>query len=157
MRILKLAFALALFLCGCGGATRHTVETGGQGSLQGLVFEPPDHSRHVDTDIDPEIYWSSGYKPPSRITVSLKRIDEYGDLESVNTKLKQLGENRWRLVVLGMLNEGTVYTLIVRDDTRGEQVEAWFMTRKARVGGSKASERAHENAFEHTVTTEAQE
>ncbi len=125
--------------------------------MQGLVFEPPDHSRHVDTDIDPEIYWSSGYKPPSRFTVSLKQIDEYGDLNPINTKLESSGENRWKLKVFGRLDEGRIYVVIVRDDTRGEQVEAWFMTRKARVGGSKASERAHENAFEHTVTTEAQE
>ncbi|MFA4029542.1 MAG: hypothetical protein GDYSWBUE_000569 [Candidatus Fervidibacterota bacterium] len=157
MRILKLAFALALFLCGCGGATRHAVETGEQGSLHGLGFIPSDHSLRVETDIDPEIYWSPGYKPPSRFTVSLKRIDEYGDLNPINTKLESSGENRWKLKVFGVLDEGKLYAVIVRDDTRGEEMQAWFMTRKGRVGGGKTSEHAHENAFEHTVTTEAQE
>ncbi len=94
------------------------------------MFSPADHSRGVDTDIDPEIFWLSGYEPPSRFTVSLKRINEYGDLYPVNTELTQPGTNRWKLKVVGTLDEGTLYTIIVHDDTRGEQKEAWFLTEK---------------------------
>lgn len=157
MRPLMLALMLALFLYSCGGSTRHTVETGLQGSLEGLAFIPVDHSRYVDIDTDPEIYWLQGYSPPSRFTISLKRIDEYGDLEPVKTKLERLPNNRWRLKLFGTLNEGTFYAIIVRDDTRGEQREAWFMTKKARTGASKALERAPKDTFEHTVTTEDQQ
>lgn len=157
MRLLRFALMLALFLCGCGGSTRHTVETGAQGSLEGLAFMPLDHSRYVDIDTDPEIFWLQGYNPPSRFTVSLKRIDEYGDLESVNTKLERLSEKRWRLKVFGTLSEGTFYAVIVRDDTRGDVKEAWFMTRKSHAGTSKALEHMPKGAFEHTVTMEGQQ
>lgn len=121
-----------LLLCGCQGSSRHTVTTGGEGTLEGLQFLPTDHSRDVDTDTDPEIFWLPGYQPPKRFTVSLKRIDEFGDLHSVNTELEQTGANRWRLKVVGTLDEGMFYAIIVRDDTRGEQREAWFLTRKRR-------------------------
>ncbi len=130
MRFLKLLPVLVLLLCGCKGSSRHTIETGGQGSLEGLKFIPADHSRGVDTDTDPEIFWLPGYEPPSRFTVSLKRIDEYGDLYPVTTNLTQSGTKRWKLKVVGTLNEGTLYTIIVHDDARGDQREAWFLTEK---------------------------
>ncbi len=151
MRWLKVLPALILLLCGCGGSSRHTIVTGGQGSLEGLRFIPADHSRNVDTDTDPEIFWISGYEPPSRFTVSLKRIDEYGDLYPVTTDLTQSGTNRWKLKVLGTLNEGTLYAIIVRDDTRGEQKEAWFLTEKH--GRSRQTPPATREG-EHTIIVE---
>ncbi|MCS7254663.1 MAG: hypothetical protein RMK18_11600 [Armatimonadota bacterium] len=152
MRLFKSILLLALLLYSCQGSSRHTVETGEPGSLEGLRFIPSDHSRYVDIDTDPQIFWLHGYKPPSRFTVSLKRIDEHGDFCSVNTKLESSGTNHWRLNVFGMLNEGTIYAIIVRDDTSGEQMEAWFMTAKSRAGQIRASEPATQDAFEHTVT-----
>ncbi len=157
MRIWQIVVASFLLLCGCQGSSRHTVTTGEQGSLEGLRFYPPDHSRDVDTDTDPEIFWLQGYKPPSRFTVSLKRIDEYGDLYPVSTELTSSGTNRWKLKVVGTLNEGTLYAIIVHDDTRGEQKEAWFLTekriRKSQAGNPSPSP---ENEFEHTVTIGSQ-
>lgn len=150
MRWLKFLPVAVLILCGCQGSTRHTVTTPSQGSLEGLMFFPPDHSRGVDTDTDPEIFWLPGYPPPNRFTVSLKRIDEYGDLNSVTTTLKSAGTNRWKLKVVGSLSEGSLYTVIVRDDTRGEQREAWFLTRK--TGSRRSTPPTREG--EHTVVIE---
>lgn len=148
MRCLMLFPALILLLCGCEGSSRHTIVTGGQGSLEGLRFIPADHSRYVDTDTDPEIFWLPGYSPPSRFTVSLKRIDEYGDLHPVTTDLTQSGTNRWKLKVVGTLDEGTLYAIIVHDDTRGEQKEAWFLTEK--YGRSQQAPNTTKEG-EHTV------
>ncbi|MFN3420148.1 MAG: hypothetical protein ACK40X_00300 [Armatimonadota bacterium] len=153
MRFLKLLPALVLLLCGCQGSSRHTIETSGQGSLEGLRFIPADHSRGVDTDTDPEIFWLPGYEPPSRFTVSLKRINEYGDLYPVATDLTPSGTNRWKLKVVGTLNEGTLYAIIVHDDTRGDQREAWFLTKKY-GRSSKAPPNTGEG--EHTVIVKPQ-
>ncbi len=145
---------LLLFLCGCQGRSRHTV-SGGQGSLEGLQFLPPDHSREVDTDTDPEIFWLPGYEPPAQFTVSLKRIDEYSDLHPVNTELRRPDPNlyRWKLKVVGTLSEGTLYAIIVRDDTRGTFREVWFLTKKSRWRStpSPQPDRPQRGAFEHTV------
>ena len=150
MRIWKLIVALFLLFYGCQGSSRHEIVTGGQGSLEGLRFLPPDHSRNVEIDTDPEIFWLPGYEPPAKFTVFLKRIDEYGDYKPVSTDLKPSGTNRWKLKVAGMLNEGSLYAIIVRDDTRGETCESWFLTEKSRT--KSPEERATDSeAFEHTV------
>lgn len=146
------ALGLSLLL-GCGGATRHTVTPGTQGSLEGLSFYPQDHSRGVDTDTDPEIFWKQSYEPPSRFTVALKQIDEYGDYRPVSTELKQVeGTNRWKLKVVGTLNEGTLYAIIVRDDMRGEERESWFFTEKSRYRSEPRRKGQPPETFEHTVT-----
>lgn len=153
MRFLKLLPMLVLLLCGCQGSSRHTVVTSGQGSLEGLKFIPADHSRNVDTDTDPEIFWLSGYEPPARFTVSLKRIDEYGDLYPVVTELTPSGTNRWKLKVVGTLNEGTLCAIIVHDDTRGDQREAWFLTKKH---GRSTQAPPATGEGEHTVVVKPQ-
>lgn len=154
MRVWKLILVPFLLLCGCQGSSRHEVVTGGQGSLEGLRFLPPDHSRDVDVDTDPEIFWQPGYEPPAKFTVSLKRIDEYGDYQPVSTELRSSGTNRWKLRVSGTLDEGSLYAIIVRDDTRGEIRESWFLTEKSRIRthGEKAK---GSETFEHTVTLQA--
>lgn len=149
MRWLVILPLLVLLLCGCQGSSRHTIETVGQGSLEGLRFIPADHSRGVDVDTDPEIFWILGYEPPSRFTVSLKRIDEYGDFQPVSTELTKSGTNRWKLKVVGTLDEGTLYAIIVHDDTRGEQKEAWFLTEKRFRLRPQPAETQKES--EHTV------
>lgn len=149
MSWMRLLLLLPLLLCGCKGSSRHTVVTETQGSLEGLNFYPADHSRNVDTDIDPEIFWLPYYSPPSRFTVSLRRIDEYGDLHPVMTELEEVIRNRrWKLKVSGTLNEGTLYAIIVRDDISGEQREAWFITEKR--GRSQQPQNLQEKG-EHTV------
>jgi len=154
MRLCKLIVVSLLLLYGCQGSSRHEVVTGGQGSLEGLLFLPPDHSRDVDVDTDPEIFWLPGYEPPAKFTVSLKRIDEYGDYQSVGTELNSSGTNRWKLKVTGTLNEGTLYAIIVRDDTRGEIRESWFLTEKSRIRSTDEKARDSET-FEHTVILKA--
>ena len=136
-----------------GGASRHTVVSGGQGSLEGLQFLPADHSRDVDTDTDPEIFWLAGFEPPERFTVALRRIDEYGDTHPVSTELTKTAANRWKLKVVGSLEEGALYSIIVRDDTRGTHREAWFLTEKSRFRTHKPSgeQPRQRGAFEHTV------
>jgi len=115
---------------------------------------PPDHSRDVDVDTDPEIFWLPGYEPPAKFTVSLKRIDEYGDYQPVSTELKPSGTNRWKLKVGGTLDEGSLYAIIVRDDTRGETCESWFLTEKSRIRSPNEKARNSET-FEHTVVLQA--
>jgi hypothetical protein len=154
MRVWKLIVMSLLLLYGCQGSSRHEVVTGGQGSLEGLLFLPPDHSRDVDVDTDPEIFWLPGYEPPAKFTVSLKRIDEYGDYQSVGTELNSSGTNRWKLKVTGTLNEGTLYAIIVRDDTRGEIRESWFLTEKSRVRSPNEKAKNSET-FEHTIILSA--
>lgn len=142
---------LHLSLVGCGGRSRHIVVPGTEGSLQGLSFDPPDHSRHVDTDIDPAIYWVSG-APPSQFTVALRRIDEFGDFHPVPTELKRDGTAyRWRLKVVGNLDEGNLYAIVVYSGN--EYREAWFLTRKSRMGRTSPSGRESESrgSYEHTV------
>ncbi len=148
-----LLFVPLLLLCGCGGRTRHTVVSGGQGSLEGLQFIPADHSREVDTDTDPEIFWLPGYEPPERFTVALRRIDEFSDTHPVSTELERSGTNRWKLKVVGTLEEGSLYSILVRDDTRGTDKEAWFLTEKSQWRSPKPSAEPSpkEGAFEHTV------
>lgn len=154
MRVWKLILVPFLLLCGCQGSSRHEIVTGGQGSLEGLLFLPPDHSRDVDVDTDPEIFWQSGYEPPAKFTVSLKQIDEYGDYQPVSTKRVDLGGNRWELKVLGALDEGSLYAIVVRDDTRGEIRENWFLTEKSRIRTHDEKAKDSET-FEHTVTLQA--
>jgi len=154
LRVWKLIVVPFLLLCGCQGSSRHEVVTGGQGSLEGLRFLPPDHSRYVDVDTDPEIFWQPGYEPPAKFTVSLKRIDEYGDYQPVITELRSSGTNRWKLKVSGTLDEGSLYAIIVRDDTRGEIRESWFLTEKSRVRTHSEKAKGSET-FEHTVTLQA--
>jgi len=120
------------------------------------MFLPPDHSRDVDVDIDPEIFWLPGYEPPARVNVSLNRIDEYGDYQSVNTKLIELEpKRRWKLkVVMGRLDEGSLYAIVVRDDTRGDIRESWFLTEKSRI--RLPDEKAkNSETFEHTIILRA--
>jgi len=150
LRVWKLIVASFLLLYGCQGSSRHEIVTGGQGSLEGLLFLPTDHSRDVDVDTDPEIFWQPGYEPPAKFTVSLKRIDEYGDYQPVSTELKPSGTNRWKLKVVGTLDEGSLYAIIVRDDTGGETRESWFLTEKSRIKSPDERATALE-AFEHTV------
>ncbi len=151
MRWMNFLLVLLLFLCGCEGSTRHTVTTGTQGSLEGLRFYPPDHSRGVETETDPEIFWLPSYFPPYRFTVWLKRIDEYGNLHSVTTDLEQISNYRWKLKVSGTLNGGTLYTIIVRDEIHDEQKESWFLTGKTRRSHQPPSE---PEGGGHTVVVE---
>ncbi|MGQ9462663.1 MAG: hypothetical protein ACUVTP_07365 [Candidatus Fervidibacter sp.] len=121
--------------------------------MEGLQFFPQDHARGVETDTDPEIFWLPGNQPPSRFTVMLKRIDEYGDYQPVSTELKHdEGTNRWKLKVIGTLSEGTLYAIIVRDDTRGEERESWFFTEKSQYRSEPKGTNQPSETFEHTVT-----
>lgn len=151
-RFWVVAFGILLLL-GCRGASRHTVVTGSEGSLEGLQFFPQDHKRGVETDTDPEIFWLPGYQPPRNFSVWLKRIDEYGDYQSVSTELKEVEpERHWKLKVVGTLNEGTLYAIIVRDNKRGEERESWFFTKKSWYRSEPKGTKQPSETFEHTVT-----
>lgn len=81
----------------------------------------------------------------------LKRIDEYGDYQPVNTELERVGTYRWKLKVAGTLNEGALYAITVSDDTLGEQREAWFLTEKSRSRNPGANGKENARTFEHKV------
>jgi len=58
------------------------------------------------------------------------------------------------LKVSGTLDEGSLYAIIVRDDTRGEIRESWFLTEKSRIRTPGEKAKGLET-FEHTVTLQA--
>ncbi len=109
--------AAGLALAGCGGNKSHDVTPGTAGSLEGVRFQPADHSLDVDQDTDPLVYWPDGYTPPARFTVALRKVSPDSDTNAVMTNLsRRTGEYAWEVRPVGSLDAQSIYFLYVTGD-----------------------------------------
>lgn len=142
-----LSLFLALMVLGCQGETRHTVNTGENGSLNGLVLTPTPQSLHIDSGTDFSLDWQAGLTPPARFDVKLETVDTEDTRVGINTELRTISAGHYRLEPVASLSNENFLLLTV---TGAEQtVRAIYL-----VDPDRSTPRASSTspgAIEHTV------
>jgi len=151
--LIPFAAVLVLIFAGCQGETRHDIDTGGSGSLAGLVVTPEPQTLGISTDEVFYLDWQSGYEPPAQLTVTLRSVDSDNTTSSIYTVLDDLDpENpgHYRLEPSWYLATGTFLLLTVSGD--GERMHAMYLTEPSSLFSTTTRRRAG-GQEEHTIKT----
>jgi len=144
---------LALFLAGCEGDIRHDIQTGGEGSLTGMVITPTPQRIGIETDEVFYLDWRPGYEPPAEFTVSLRYVDPDNTTSPILTVLDDLdpiNPGHYRLEPSWYLDSSAFLMLTVTGD--GESTRAMYLTEPPPLYSVKT--RRHEGGqAEHIIKT----
>jgi hypothetical protein len=146
-----ISFTLVLIFAGCEGAARHHVDTGGAGSLAGLVITPEPQKIGIATDTVFYLDWRPGYEPPAELTISLRSVDPDNTTAPIYTILDDLDPyqpGHYRLEPSWYLPTGTFLLLTVYGD--GERMRAMYLTEPSSLF-STTTRRREGGQAEHTV------
>ncbi|MEI6519392.1 MAG: hypothetical protein WCO98_05050 [bacterium] len=140
---------IVLLLCGCtqDGTLRHDVNTGSNGSLDGLSITPAPQSLGIATDTEFYLDWAVNTSPPSTFTVTLRKIEKNGDTHLVRTVLDTLSTGHYRLYKDWNLDTQSFYMLEIIGG--GKQVRTIYLTggtsgAQKRNSGEEKGEETHE-------------
>lgn len=127
--------ALVMF-AGCSGENSHTVTTGEDGSLVGMLLLPNPQSLGIATSTDFDLTWRKGATPPSNFTVGLEELDpkEGADTTPIRTELEKVSTTHYILRPVGILGEGTFVMVRVRG--AGEEERAIYLTHYSAFSGA---------------------
>jgi len=148
-----LAAALLLFFAGCVGEEKHSIDTGGQGTLAGLVVSPEPQSIGIDTDEVFYLDWEPGYEPPPELTISLKSVDPDNTTWPVYTVLTDLdpaNPGHYRLEPSYYLSTETVLLLTISGG--GERQRSMYLTESSSIFSTN-TRRVPGGQAEHTIKT----
>lgn len=151
--IVLLAVVPLLFLVGCEGETKHSITTGGQGTLAGLIVTPEPQTIGIETDSVFYLDWEPGYGPPPELTISLKSVDPDNTTRPVLTELTNLDPDdpgHYRLEPSYYLPTETVLLLTVSGG--GERQRSMYLTEPDSLY-STTTRRLPGGQAEHTITT----
>lgn len=142
-----LSLLLALLVLGCQGDTRHTVNTGENGSLDGLALTPTPQSLHIASGTDFYLDWQAGYTPPAHFEVKLETVNTEDTRVGINTELHTISTGHYRLEPVVSLTDDNFLLLTV---TGAEQtVRAMYLVDPDR--GAPRAPSTTPGAIEHTV------
>jgi len=148
-----LAAVLLLIFVGCTGESRHYIDTGGSGSLAGLVITPEPQSLGIGTDEVFYLDWEPGYEPPPELTISLRSVDPDNTTSAILTDLTDLDPSHpghYRLEPTWYLPTSTFLLLTVSG--AGERTRVMYLTEPSSIF-SPNTRRLPGGQEEHTVKT----
>jgi len=151
--IVLVTAGLLLFLAGCVGEEKHSIITGGQGTLAGLVVTPEPQTIGIETDDVFYLDWEPGYEPSPELTVSLKSVDPDNTTRPVLTVLTDLDPEHpghYRLEPSYYLPTETLLLLTISGG--GERQRAMFLTESSSIF-STTTRRLPGGQAEHTINT----
>jgi len=130
MRILAAAFTaliLLMYLVGCsGGDGQHSVSTGQNGSLSGMVLTPTPQSLGIGVDSNFYLDWRDGTFPPKSFAVSVQAVDNTDTAKEVLTRIDMLSRGHYRIVPVENLPTKTFVMVTVNGS--GQSVNAIYLT-----------------------------
>jgi len=144
---------LALVLAGCEGSWRHDVQTGGEGSLAGLVVTPTPQKIGIETDEVFYLDWRPGYEPPAELTVTLRYVDADNTTSPILTVLDDIDPDHpghYRLEPTWYLDTSAFLLLTVRGD--GETLRAMYLTESSTLLDTRTQRRTG-GQVEHIIKT----
>ena len=154
-RFILLGMVLCGLLCwvpGClDGSSSHNVDTGGNGTLDGLYLTPEPQTLDVALDDEFDLNWDYGYLPPDVFTVKLQSVDSDGTKNAIYTKLEKIAIDHYRLVPSWSLPTRTFLLLTISG--AGQTVHAIYLTEDNGLFTQQQPAGQPEGEIEHTVRT----